>query len=430
MSAGAMKQVVEQTGARIDRMGRRRPRVLHLIASFDVGGTERQAAELLKRLDRERFVVRLAALRREGPLYPEVATYFDEVPEFRLTSFYNANAAKQLFRLRAFLLRERIDILHAHDFYAGILGGAAARLAGVRLLACQRHLRLSDRRFHEWGTRLIYKMASRLLVNSEAIRDHIRTGSGLDTGKIVVIRNGLIPTEATDGNPASELNRRSRRDALRRELGLDPDVKLVGMVARLQPVKGHRHFIEAAAKVARTVPEAHFVFVGDGALRSEIEEQAASLGLAGRAHLLGERSDAAQIPEAFDVAALSSLSEGLPNAVMEAMAAGTPVVATAVGGVTELIEDGVTGLLVPPADAEAMAERLIFALTYPAQRTAIGATGQRFIQERFGMSRMVNAVERLYEELMGEPVGVRVSGINDDEYQPHTIEKVARQELS
>jgi len=406
MSAVAMKQAVERTTARVDCSGKRRPRVLHMIASFDVGGTERQAAELLKRLDRERFVVRLAVLRREGSLYPEVAAYFDEAPEFRLTSFYDVNAARQLLRLRALLLRERIDILHAHDFYAGVLGGAAARLAGVRFLACQRHLRLSDRRLHKWGTRFIYKMASRLLVNSEAIRDHIQTENSLDMSKIVVIRNGLISADDRDANPGSESNRRSRRDALRRELGLDTDVKLVGMVARLQPVKGHRHFIEAAAKVARTVTDAHFVLVGDGPLRSEIEEQTVRLGLAGRAHLLGERSDAAQIPAAFDVAVLSSLHEGLPNTVMEAMAAGTPVVATAVGGVTELIEDGVTGYLIPPANAEAMAERLIFALTHPAQRTAHGALGQQVIQERFGMPRMVAAVESLYEELMREPVRI------------------------
>src|SRR2546422_5814720 len=108
----------------------KKPRVLHLITSFEVGGTERQAVELLKRIDRRRFDVLLAALRLEGPLYGEVEELFPRVPQFPLTSFYNANAAKQLMRLRDWMIGERIDILHAHDFYAGLLGAAAARLAG------------------------------------------------------------------------------------------------------------------------------------------------------------------------------------------------------------------------------------------------------------------------------------------------------------
>lgn len=400
MSALLTNSNVERGIARADCRGTQRPRVLHLIASFDVGGTERQAAELLKRLDRERFGVHLAVLRREGPLFPQVAAHFDEVPEFRLTSFYNANAVRQLLRLRALMLRERIGILHAHDFYAGVLGAAAARLAGVRVLACQRHLRLSDRRLHEWGTRFIHKMAHRILVNSEAIRDHILESGTVAANKIVVIRNGLISAETPTADTGAEMVRHSRRDALCRELGLDTDAKLVGMVARLQPVKGHSYFIEAAARVAQAVPDAHFVLVGDGALRGDIERQAAQLGLSRRVHLLGERADAAALPAAFDVSVLASMHEGLPNTVMEAMAAGTPVVATAVGGTKELIVDGETGYLVPPANAEAMAERLTFALTHTAQRVALGARGQQFIQDQFGMPRMVAAVERLYEQLM------------------------------
>src|SRR5262245_41987834 len=165
----------------------KKPRVLHLITSFEVGGTERQAVELLKRIDLRRFDVSLAALRLEGPLYQEVAATFPRVPQFPLTSFYNANAAKQLMRLRGWMISERADILHAHDFYAGLLGAAAARLTNVRVIACQRHMRLSDRRAHEWGTRLTHRLAHRVLVNSEAIRDHLLAGGHVAPEKIVVI---------------------------------------------------------------------------------------------------------------------------------------------------------------------------------------------------------------------------------------------------
>src|SRR5262245_20793244 len=394
---------LELPGTRVRVMGQtKKPRVLHLITSFEVGGTERQAVELLKRIDRRRFDLSLAALRLEGPLYQEVAAIFPRVPQFPLTSFYNANAAHQLMRLRNWMVSERADILHAHDFYAGLLGAAAARLAGVRVVACQRHMRLSDRRVHEWGTRLTHRLAHRVLVNSEAIRDHLLAGGHIATEKIVVVRNGL--SAAAERAALDNDGRAKRRSALLRELNLDEGAKLIGLVARLQPVKGHRYFIEAAGRVAAAEPKAHFLLVGDGALRRENEEQAARLGINDRVHLLGDRNDAALIPAGFDVAVLASLSEGLPNTVIEAMAAGAPVVATAVGGTTELIIDGATGFLVPPADADALARRILDTLRNPELSSRMAAQGRRRTLSQFGMRRMVESIERLYDEIEEERV--------------------------
>jgi L-malate glycosyltransferase len=377
----------------------KKPRVLHLITSFEVGGTERQAVELLKRIDLRRFDVSLAALRLEGPLYQEVAPIFPRVPQFPLTSFYNANAAKQLMRLRDWMIRKQVEILHAHDFYAGLLGAAAARLARVRVIACQRHMRLSDRRVHEWGTRLTHRLAHRVLVNSEAIRDHLLAGGHIAPEKIVVIRNGL--SAAVERAVLDSDGRAKRRAALLRELNLDEGAKLIGLVARLQPVKGHRYFIEAAGRIAAVEPKAHFLLVGDGALRGEIEEQAARAGVNDRVHLLGARNDAALIAAGFDVAVSASLSEGLSNAVMEAMAAGAPVVATAVGGTTELVIDDATGFLAPPADADALARRILDALRDPEWSARMAVQGRRRIFGLFSMRRMVESVEQLYDEMEG-----------------------------
>ena len=375
----------------------KKPRVLHLITSFEVGGTERQAVELLKRIDRRRFDLSLAALRLEGPLYREVEAIFPRPPQFPLTSFYNVNAAKQLMRLRGWMISERVEILHAHDFYAGLFGAAAAIGAGVRVIACQRHMRLSDRRAHEWGTRLTQRLAHRVLVNSEAIRTHLLAGGHIAPEKIVVIRNGL--SAAAERAALETDGRAKQRAALLRELNLDEGAKLIGFVARLQPVKGHRYFIEAASRVAAVEPKAHFLLVGGGALQREIEEQVARLGLSDRVHLLGGRDDAASIAAGFDVAASASLSEGLPNAVMEAMAAGALVVATAVGGTAELVIDGVTGFLVPPADAGALSRRILDALRNPERSAQMAAQGHLRALSQFGMRRMVESVERLYEEI-------------------------------
>ncbi|MBO0858279.1 MAG: glycosyltransferase [Chloracidobacterium sp.] len=375
----------------------KKPRILHLITSFEVGGTERQAVELLKRIDRRRFDLSLAALRLEGPLYQEVEAIFPRAPQFPLTSFYNANAAKQWMRLRAWMISERVEILHAHDFYAGLFGAAAAIGAGVRVIACQRHIRLSDRRAHEWGARLTRRLAHRVLVNSEAIRDCILAGGHIAPEKIIVIHNGL--SAAAERVALDNDVRAKQRAALLREFNLEDGAKLIGFVARLQPVKGHRFFIEAACRVVAVEPKAHFLLVGDGALRPEIEQQAARLGVSDHVHLLGARDDAVSIAAGFDVAASASLSEGLPNAVMEAMAAGAPVVATAVGGTAELVIDGVTGFLVPPANAGQLSRRILDTLQNPGRSAQMAAQGRLRALSRFGIRRMVESVEHLYDEI-------------------------------
>jgi glycosyltransferase involved in cell wall biosynthesis len=388
MSAAITEASVTRHTAQASTRARVRPRVLHLITSFEIGGTERQAVELLKRLDGERYDVRLAVLRNEGPFYTEIEARFPDVPEFPLTSFYDANAVKQLGRLRRLMLRDRIDILHAHDFYSSFIGAAAARLSGVRVIACQRHLKLSDRRAHKWGTRMIHRLAHRILVNSEAIRDHIIEHDSAPPGKIVVIRNGVVP-----------VSRANSHDEVCRELGLDAGTTLVGIVARLQAVKGHRFFIEAAARVLRSRTDTHFVLVGDGPLRTEIENQAAALGITDHVHLLGDRADVSRLVAAFDLVALASLHEGLPNAVMEAMSAGVPVVATSVGGTKELIADGETGYLAPPSDSAALADRIQFALGDEVHREEIVSAARRRITSAFSIERMVESVETLYQEL-------------------------------
>lgn len=393
-------------------MVRSRPRVLHLITSFEAGGTERQTVELLKRLDRDQYEVRLAAIRKEGPFYNEIAPLFAEVPEFRLTSFYNKNAVKQLARLRRLIVSERIDIIHGHGFYDSLFGAMAGRLVGTPVIVSQRHLKLSDRRVHALGTRAMHRLAHRIVVNCEAIRRIIVESGSAAAEKIVVIRNGVRPISedtaaASTGLPAHTDDpaaygaiKRRMRDSLCRELGLDPSVKLVGMVARLAAVKGHHFFLEAAARIAREDANIHFVLVGDGPMRGQIEDESSRCGIGHRVHILGDRPEARLLALAFDVAVLTSLSEGLSNSVMEAMSAGVPVVATAVGGTLELIVDNETGFLVPPADVESLTNRITFALRNEAVSSVVARRGREFMTSRFSMQQMVKSVEKLYDEIM------------------------------
>jgi glycosyltransferase involved in cell wall biosynthesis len=254
---------------------------------------------------------------------------------------------------------------------------------------------------------MIHRLAHRVLVNSQAIRDRIIEQGSTPSRKIIVIRNGVLETSSS---------RVHARDEICSELGINADATLIGMVARMQPVKGHSFFIDAAANVLREQANAHFVLVGDGPLRSEIEDQIARLGIADRVHLLGDRADVARLVPGFDLLVLASLHEGSPNAVMEAMAAGVPVVASAVGGTKELITDGETGYLVPPADSGVLADRIVFALNREDHRAEITSAARRWINTEYGMDRMIRSVERLYDELMApwERRHPRLPGVERD----------------
>lgn len=379
-----------------------RPRILHIINSFIYGGTERQATELLKRVDLDRYDYSLAVLRKEGALYDQIADRFPDVQEYRLTSFYNRNAVCQYLRLRDMLVSHRINLIHAHDFYSSILGIIAGRLACVRVIASQRHLKLSDRRIHEWGQRFINRASHRVLVNSDAIRAQILSNSKVVPEKIVVVKNGFISCEDETGNDAPNVEQTTPREEICRELGLSQDVIMVGIVGRLDRIKGHCYFIEAAAQVAREYPDVHFMIIGDGELKDEMSAQVSLLGMQNRVHMLGYRANASRMASAFDLSVLASLHEGLPNVVLEAMAAEVPVVATAVGGTTELIIDGLTGYLVPPADSNALAQRISWALSNRDEREKIAKQALQHIHSNFTLSRMVSSVEQIYDEMTGD----------------------------
>jgi L-malate glycosyltransferase len=293
---------IRQKHARAAVLETPRRRILHLINNFEIGGTERQAVELLKRLDRDRYDIHLAAIRDNGPLRAELLSSYPDIHEFPLSSFYNINALKQFHRLHQLLLSARIDILHTHDFYAGVLGTVAARWTGVRVIVSQRHLRLSERSMHEWGRRLINSLADRVLVNAQAIRTHLIASTAVPEEKIVVIHNGITLQEISSYHEG--LQPGIVHDQLCALLGLHSGVQLVGSVGNLRPVKGHRYLIEAAAQVIHSRPETHFIIVGEGEQRGQIEAYSRQLGIASHVHLLGHRTDAIHIMGGFDLAVL------------------------------------------------------------------------------------------------------------------------------
>jgi glycosyltransferase involved in cell wall biosynthesis len=362
-------------------------RVLMLVDQLEPrsGGGERFAVGLAAHLPRDRFQVALCATREV--LAPWDGTLRESgVPWFTLGRRTTADVLP--FRRLARVLRsQRVDVLHAHMFGSNVWGTVVGRLARVPVVVAHEQTwdyqgqpvrRLLD-------GRLIGRFADAFVAVSTLDRDRMVALEGVPADKVRVELNGYVPR--TGPRPVPRL---------REELGLRRDVPLVGTVAILRPQKALEVLLDAFARVDAG---AHLVIAGDGSCRSALEERAAALGIAARTHFLGLRDDVDGILAAIDVATMSSDFEGTPLFAFECMAAGTPLVATAVGGLPDMLEDGRSALLVPPRDPAALAAGLSRALADPALRGALAAAaGERL--ERYRIDAVAARFAELYEELL------------------------------
>lgn len=373
--------------------GRRR-KVFYLVDSLNVGGTETQAVELALRLPVSEYEVTMGCLRAEGPLLEKLRGSAVNVREFHPSGGLDSAAGLyELIKLAGYLRRERFRVVHTHDLWSNLLGVPAARLARVPAIVSSRrdlaHFDWYQGKRRHW-LRRIQNLSGVVLANATPIRDALISEDRFAPEKLRVIHNGVD----------TEKFQRAQRDRAR----LFPDVgneMLVVLVGNMHSdVKGHPWLIAAAPTVVREFPEVRFVFAGDGELRPTFAAQVAQLGLEDRFKFLGRRSDIPEILASCDLAVLPSRAEGLPNAVLEYMAAGLPTIASRVGGMAELIQDGVTGLLVPAEDANALAGALLQFLRDPEQARQIANNGQRFAVENFSFERLIREIDELYGELL------------------------------
>lgn len=372
-------------------------RVLHFITGFGFGGSEHQTVRLVRGLSRYGFDVHLACFRKEGGLLGQVAGYPCE--EFALPSFRHPRAASQALRFTRFLRRHDFDVVHTTGLHPNVFAAPLARLAGVpAVVAAIRDLgdpwTAGERRAQRVGCRFAHEV----LVNAGAVRDQL-VDEGYDRDRIGVIHNAVTPPPTADPS-----------DPLHEEFGVPRHVPVIGVVARMVRVKGIEYFVEAAARLAPRFPEARFVLVGgpipgaevhDG---SEYEEElhalVAARGLGGRVIFAGDRPDVPRFLRRFTVSVLPSLSEGLPNALLESLAAGVPSVATRVGGTPEIIDNGASGLLVPPRDAGLLADAVERLLLDPDLADALGRAGKKRVATHFTETRLIERTRDRYLRLL------------------------------
>ncbi len=371
----------------------RKLKVLEMIDRPFLGGGQVTLLRLARHLDRERFEVS-ACSAGSGPLVEELAR--ERIPHFA-ASFerrYNPGTIGEIERI---LTSNRIDILHTHGGIAGLYGRWAARRAQTRVLVHTLH------GIHYLHYRNPILKASSILLERALSRftDAVVLVSDADfksaekfrlapAAKLTVIKNGLdFPAPPEVFNMAEE----------RRRIGLGPSDVVIGTVARLHRQKGLIHLVRAASGIFRAAPAARIVVAGGGPLEKALQKEMLRQNLKGRFLLLGERPDSARVLALMDIFVLPSLWEGLPYAILEAASLGKPIVATAIDGVTEVLRDGQTGLLVPPADADRLASAVLRLLGDDELRARLGRNALAQIPPRFKLSRMIGQTERLYLSL-------------------------------
>jgi len=376
-------------------------RLLLVITQSELGGAQKYVYYLATCLPKDGYGINVACgtgglliprLREAGIEVSPIPNLVREIHPIR-----DSLAFLDLLRL---IRRKRPHIVHTNSTKAGFLGRLAAKVAGVAVIIFTAHGFFLYEPFWTKTTRLFYTFVERLggilsdvvIAVSEADRQKIIRYKVVQPNRIVIIHNGLEIDALNKAFDTTIINQNN--------IELSDNDTIIGMVANFYPIKGLQFFIEAAEQVKHIFPEVKFIIVGDGEQRPELEKLRSALGLNSYVLFLGQRDDVPKILPLFDVFVLPSVKEGLPYALLEAMAAARPVVATTVGGVPEVVVDGQTGLLVPPGNPEALARAIIALLQDPERAHAMGQAGRKRVLEHFTVERMVAETERVYQELL------------------------------
>lgn len=361
-------------------------RVCFLIDELAPAGTESQLLALIRHLDRHRVWPYLCLLRGDKPVSQALEP--DDCPILRLHvgALRHPGTLLRAGRFLRFLRRERIDVVQAYFPDSSYFGIPVAWLAGVKhRLRTRNNIGHSQTPLHRRLGRALNVFTTRTIANCAAARRALLEAEQPRPETVVVLENGV------------DLDRFVGIPSLTARAVAEPHI---GVVANLRPVKGLKKFVSAAARVSIRFPRARFAVAGEGELRSDLERQVAAEGLAGRFKLPGCVSDVPGFLADLDVAVLSSHAEGMSNAVLEYMAAGRPIVATAVGATPDLIADGVHGLLVPPRDAVRLADAIERLLDDRDLAQRLGAAARRRALEHYSREAMVRRFEQFYLSLM------------------------------
>jgi len=370
----------------------RRIKVLFLITELNVGGAEMVVAKITAHLNEDRFHCSVCSLLPDGRLAEVLQEQGIKTLSLNVKEKFDVRG---LFRLLRLLREEKTDILHTHLFHANLLGRIAGRMAGVPVIISHQHgVERSRSKVRSLLDRLTSRYADVVISTCEVVKQTLIKRDKIPPDKIRTIYKGVEITNAE-----------VKSSSARRNLGITSDVPVVGIVANLRSMKGHDTFLKAARMILNDVENARFLIVGGGPLEGKLKALAFKLGVSPQTIFTGFRDDVPSLLATMDVFVLPSLWEGVPIAILEAMAMAKPVVATEVGGIPEIVVNGETGILVPPQNPKLLAEAIIALLQNRERAEAMGRAGRERVERCFTVERMVQQTEALYEELIKEKMG-------------------------
>lgn len=362
-------------------------RVLYLSHAFAVGGAEEMVLNLVRHLPPQ-YVPAVACIHEAGPIGLEIER--TGVPFKVLGLKPGVLRPFDVLRLRDFLYECQPDIVHTFLLTGSLYGRFAAMMARVPVvIGTEVNVYEKKRTLHALAERWLMRDTDAVVASAESVRDFYIKQVKADPSKVEVIYNAV---------DWAQLQATVSRDELRASVDVPPDAPLLTIIARLTEQKGHRILLDAL--VRPDLAHARLLVVGDGPLRQALESQAANLGLSPRVRFVGARRDLGNILAATDVFVMPSFWEGLPLAMVLAMGAGVPVVATRVAGIPEVVQDGVTGLLVPPGDSGELGAALSRVVNDDTTRVLLGQAARAFVGPRFGVDGYVQSVTALYERLL------------------------------
>jgi glycosyltransferase involved in cell wall biosynthesis len=370
-----------------------------VVNNLDVGGLEKLVVSLLNSLDRDRFKPHLICLDGAGKMAADV-----DLPEenrlvlerkdgIRLPFLGVSVDPSRLYKIRRFVQAKQIAVLHAHNIGPLIYAGVATRIIPMRrrpqVVYSDHNQLFSMTPSRARRARWYLKLADQIVAVSENLQRTLTEDLQAPAGRVRVLYNGV------DSLKFAHVDRYK----VRRELGIADDEFVVGSAVVLSQHKGMSYLLDAIPAVLAQAPTTRFVIAGDGPIRASLEEKARVLGFGDRLIFIGHRTDIPDVVSAFDAYVLPSLTEGLPLSLLEALAAGNPIVCTRVGGNPEIVEDGVNGYLVPPGDSAALTDAILRLGADPEFRAVVRERNMKKFSERFTLRSMVDGHTRLFGDL-------------------------------
>jgi glycosyltransferase involved in cell wall biosynthesis len=370
-----------------------------VVNNLNVGGLEKVVVSLLNNIDRDRFTPHLICLDGPGKmaadvdLPPENRLVLERKDGFRVPFLGVHVDPARLYKIRRFVKERRIAVLHAHNIGPLIYAGVAIRILPMvrrpQIVYSDHNQLFSMNASRAARARWYLKLADQVVAVSADLQRTLTEHLHAAPGRVQVLYNGV------DSRRFAHVD----RFKVRRELGIADGEFVAGMAVVLSAHKGINYLLDAVPAILAKAPATRFVIAGDGPARASLEEQARALGVGDRVVFIGHRTDIPDVVSAFDTYVLPSLTEGLPLALLEALAVGSPIVCTRVGGNPEIVEDGVNGYLVPPGDSAALADRILRLHADPEFRAAARERNLKKFSERFTLHTMVDGHSRLFGDL-------------------------------